>query len=276
MSLGHAMRRAAAGASVWSPADLGDLYAWWDISDATTLTLGAGDFPTTVADKSGNGYDLAGVGSGALISADGTQNGLTSIQLKSHSAGYLIDDTTADWDWIPAGDYITVFWTGMIDAGAFGDEVQLALGTHTSGSSAGEGFGVLFDNRSTQSRSDVLGGQIATGDPGNLTEIYSDDNELGTIGNWQTWSLQMRAGTSGNQHEYWLAETSQKTGTDASGSTGAGADDGFAVGNRGTLTSLQWIGEVGEVIVCKSAAPLGSGDIAAAQSYLVTKWGTDN
>lgn len=45
------------GGPVWSPADLTGLAAWWDVSDATTLTLN-GSNVSQMTDKSGNGNHM--------------------------------------------------------------------------------------------------------------------------------------------------------------------------------------------------------------------------
>ena len=70
-----------------SPNGYENLLAWWDASDATTITESSGAV-SEWADKSGNGYDLDGTGH-TPTTGTRTQNGLNVIDFDSASSDYF-------------------------------------------------------------------------------------------------------------------------------------------------------------------------------------------
>lgn len=74
--MGHAMRRAASQRLGFDPLSLSPK-AWWDASDAATITL-SGANVTAWADKSGNGYTLTPGTSPTYATA--AQNGLNVVE----------------------------------------------------------------------------------------------------------------------------------------------------------------------------------------------------
>jgi hypothetical protein len=74
--MGHAMRRAASRRLGFDPLSLSPK-AWWDASDAATITL-SGANVTAWADKSGNGYTLTPGTSPTYATA--AQNGLNVVE----------------------------------------------------------------------------------------------------------------------------------------------------------------------------------------------------
>lgn len=79
--MGHAMRRAASQRLGFDPLSLSPK-AWWDASDAATVTL-SGSNVTAWADKSGNGYTLTPGTSPTYATA--AQNGLNVIEFNGTS-----------------------------------------------------------------------------------------------------------------------------------------------------------------------------------------------
>jgi hypothetical protein len=87
-------------APTWTPADLTDLYAWYDASDASTLTLRTSQFAQQWRDKSGNARHLnqAADANQPVVT---TQNGIGALDFQNlhfmtHDAG---SDILNIWPW---------------------------------------------------------------------------------------------------------------------------------------------------------------------------------
>lgn len=84
------------GGGLWTPADI-TTTAWYDASDASTVTLSGTDV-TAWADKSGNGYTATQTGSFNPTYATALVNGLNSIEFGTEGSaarGYGFLDTQA-------------------------------------------------------------------------------------------------------------------------------------------------------------------------------------
>jgi len=73
---------------VFDPTSVAALAVWYDPSDAATITFGAGDEVTEIADKSGNAEDLIAAGTGPDYEAAPTGiNGLASLDWSAANNG---------------------------------------------------------------------------------------------------------------------------------------------------------------------------------------------
>lgn len=117
--IGHGLRRSAPAASAaWTPASLGGLVAWYDASDAATITSSAG-LVSQWNDKSGNARHVTSSGGDRPTTASRTQNGLN-----------VIDFTGSDWmtvGGVTLSQPYSVCWVGRYDAGVSGVTVAISL-----------------------------------------------------------------------------------------------------------------------------------------------------
>lgn len=85
----------SANAALWTPDGLGgiSLQAWWDASDASTITEGTPGTVQAWADKSGNGYNATAPNAGQRpLTGTRTIGGLNAIEFDAHTLNFTTFD----------------------------------------------------------------------------------------------------------------------------------------------------------------------------------------
>jgi hypothetical protein len=244
MTVPHLFALAATGgvAGGFSPDDIAGLLAWYDASDAATVTV-AGSDVTDWDDKSGNGHHLAN-GSNYPIYTD-TLNGLNVITFEGS------DHLTDSPDFIYDAGSVTVFVVIASTSGNTifsetnpGNDWPLLNARYTDATSL---FDVLIRNSSGAADVDAfVNGDAATGGVFRYTDTGS--------------SIQLAWNTAPG-----VAVSYTRT-------TWTGAS--FTLGRRLRSTDSEGFGgDIAEFIAYDSV--LSSDDITDVEDYLIAKWGVD-
>lgn len=226
-----------------SPNPLGTLWAWWDFSDTTTLTVAAGKI-SQIADKTGGGHTL-GQAVAAKQPGQSPLNGLNAGLFVSASDTCLVGGV-----WSPA--LSQPFTIALVSTQTIG-----ATPSYLPGPYGGQGLigppPVLF-----------------TDPTGNTTHMQQGTNSILT-----------GKATPYTQTQFTLifdgaSSHLRVNAIDTAGSVDVDALTDTAIGTQheptspGTVSGID--GQIGEVLVYQGH--LGAAQLSAVESYLKTKWAT--
>lgn len=263
---GRFLRPRASGA--FNPKSLSGLAAWYDAADATTLTIATG--VSAWADKSGNGRTITqDVANNQPASGTRTIGGKNALDFDgsndSLSTGFTIGDFTTSRE-----------FTAFVVKAADNTSATLMVSLWADRSLAGDASGFSIGRRTTRAEF-ILGSGILTSTGSAIAYRRLEDNTTAAViyassasassGVFQAWrnnalqSLSLVSGTS-------LATSDFLSQGTANHRIVIGA--GSFIGNS---DALEWYhdGLIGEILVYSRA--LSSGQVAAVNRYLGTKWG---
>lgn len=134
---------------VFDPRRLGSLEAWWDASDASTVTLDSGRV-SAWADKSGNGRNATNSTSGTTQpSYSATQNGLNVISFAAASSQKLtVPNSTAMFNFIHNGTPSIIFAVCTFGTSNDPQTLMMLLANNNADSGTQVGFNCGYDDRS--------------------------------------------------------------------------------------------------------------------------------
>lgn len=235
--------RPTGGAPSPSPNPLGTLWAWWDFSDTSTITLDGSSKISQILDKTGNLHD-ATQAAASQRPAESTLNGLNCGLFASASRTMLV---TTDWHTLLSQPFtVALVWTQTIVSSAFYQPGPI-------GGKPSPPPAIFFDGFDGTSlvMEQGAGSIIKT-----LAAPYTQ----------QQASLTFNGASS----------TFRLNGVSTSGSVDGDTMTNFALGSSHNPTDgtiLQHMdGKIGEVLVYEGA--LSAAQLSAVESYLKTKWGT--
>ncbi len=228
-------------ASSWTPASLGGaLAAWWDASAITGLS--DGNAVSSWSDLSGNARTLTtDPGGGAATYKTSIRNSLPVVRFDG------------------SNDCLSA--TGVITADSTYEMVMVHAITGAAGA-----LGVPLANQRNSSTPYIGGAMIRS--TANVRGIYSIGayatyaGGTYTAGTWERWNLTSAAAL-------YVNGSSVQTGA----ALAAGADIRVGAARMTTSSALEFFTpmDVAEIII--STDVLSSGDRAALDAYLATKWG---
>jgi hypothetical protein len=256
----------------WTPADLADLRAWYK-ADAIT-GLSDGDPVSTWSDSSGGGYDLTQTSTARPLYQTNTLNGLPVVEFDG-SNDTLDASTAADWKFLHDSTGSSAFV--VVKVGTSSDpNAAYGIAGNNAGASANHGWCLLYDDRASVPRDDVLQNFIARGVSGSPTVSNTSSNNAmgantaqllgvvsdpanGTAANRS--SMRVNGGTAiANNTTTFAASTSNPTFT-------------FQLGAQGNNSALL-LGYIAEVVICD--AVLSSTNREKVEGYLAHKWGLES
>lgn len=134
---------------VFDPRRLGSLEAWWDASDASTVTLDSGRVSTWV-DKSGNGRNATNSTSGTTQpSYSATQNGLNVISFASASSQRLsVASSSAMFNFVHNGTASIIYAVATFGTSSDPNAIMFLLANSSADAGTNAGFQYGFDDRS--------------------------------------------------------------------------------------------------------------------------------
>lgn len=226
-----------------SPNPLGTLWAWWDFSDTTTITLDGSSKISTILDKTGNGHN-ATQGTAAQRPAESTLNGLNCGLFASASHTML---TATGWTTLLSQPFtVALVWTQSIAANP----------NYQPGPIGGTPVpppAILFDNATN-------GFIVMEQGSGSILVALSAPY------------TQQQATLTYNG----ASSTLRLNGVSTAGSVDGDTMTNFALGtshNPSDPSIVQEMdGKIGEVLVYEGA--LTAAQLSAVESYLKSKWGT--
>ena len=226
-----------------SPNPLGTLWAWWDFSDTTTISLDGSGNILQILDKTGNGHNAL-QSAAAQRPAESTLNGLNCGLFNSAIKTALI---TAGWPTTLIQPFtVALVWTQTIASGATYQPGPI-------GGAASPPPAILFDNfNNTDLVMEQGAGSIIVA----MAAPYTQ----------QQASLVFNAGSS----------SFRLNGTAHAGSVDGDTMTNFALGASHFPTDPTILqhqdGKIGEVLVYEGA--LTAAQLSAVESYLKVKWAT--
>jgi hypothetical protein len=233
--------------ALWTPAALGtDLVAWYDASDAATVTQAAGAV-SQISDKSGNGRHMVQA-TGSLQGAYTTaaQNGLNALT--------IVDD------WMEAN----------VAAGTFAGGLCFASAWRVTGSSAA-GFSAAPLNRALSAISAPFqgfnGGRVLGTGAGETPSGVGFEN-LGNSPLLMSWNTLVQSVTLGSPGTYneWINGAPQNSFNANCSDTATTLSMATRSADRATTTKAI----IGEIVATK---PIGNSDRQKLEGYLAHKWG---
>lgn len=253
-------------ASAFSPKSLSGLYAWYDFSDSSTITLNSGNI-SQITDKSGNGKTLTQAT--ALNQPTFTANAQNGKSVAACGGDqYLEAATAADWKFLNySTEKAAVFFAFKTSASAE-DQVSFGIcGTQTEPGLVGWGAYTYV-----MAPNEFIGGMITTsGGSGYRITAEYDAVPLSVA---RAWCIR----------SYPLADDDALMNITNNGGAyvgNAGPDDaaqdqspssafsvGYAPGNMYPFT-----GTIFEVLVYKRSTQLSDVQLTRVMAYLSQKWG---
>lgn len=221
--------------STFAPTDVANLGAWWDASDAASITASAGAV-SQWNDKSGNARHLTSAGSNKPITGASTTNSLNVLDFTSdvlqNTAGPALDNTTTTLLVVKVTDFSVL----RVVASGTGDTLELLTATNSSG--------VPY----------CWCGP--TGTPGGPAL---------TAATWAQVSTKLNGAST-------IVYTNGSAGS--TGSVGSNTATGLIVGGASNLDppAAPFIGSIAEMCVYTTA--LSDVDRVLVQNYLKAKWAT--
>lgn len=259
---------------VWTPPDVSGLYAWWDISDASTVTLN-GNGISYVDDKSGNGRDLLNnIGAEQPTYAEG-QNGKYAAHM--NGSQQLLTDYTAtagNWDFLHYG---TDKWAMFLVAQRTNTDYYqflwaITTAVYLSPIYAGIEIGSLSHDPAIDTSGEysaVINSQTAvdnaTGSDVIVVPNVNSAVGLGVLGDplSSTQSIKMH-------HHGGIASSPVQNGSaDSASNSGMLSLGGY---DDGGFFFPQWEGWIGEVFLYRRVTQITDDDRQSALAYLKKKW----
>jgi len=258
---------------IWHAPALPDLFAWYDPSDAATITE-TGGLVSLLADKTVNGRDLAASGTQRPTTGAATQNGLNVISMSNNS---LVAASTTDWEVFNRGDTYTTLTIGVVRWTTLNNGNIYYFCGNNAGTTNSNGMGIFAQHISSEIKAVH---DVSTGLGGAATFAVDNLSAAAAIA-VNTWYIvaalhygDFGAGaTAANRSELIINNgTAIKNNTQTrSYNNGAGnnASHPFTIGRSaaGPGGNFPLIGEVGEVMIS-----LDLDDYATLHAYLSAKW----
>lgn len=258
-------------AAAFSPSDLAGLKAWYDASDAATITSSGGAV-SQWNDKSGNGLHLSqGTAANRPTTGSATRNSLNVLSFDG-SDDNLVASTASDWNFTHQGPTFTIF------AVVFVSNASNTTNINTVCSTVGfvrSGIQFSCDNRTGSSRTDRLT-VVGYNESQQETLLHESNNEF-PVGSWHIFAITCDPdnATAANRittrrNGSTLSLTNPRTNAPSSA---ANARTPLNVGSQGApsvapVNPLK--GEIGELIFYE--ASLTAENISQVETYLNTKW----
>ena len=231
------MMAAPAAGGGFQPGDIAGLAAWWDASDASTIT-DTGGLVDSWDDKSGNAATLTATTTQRPTTASSSQNGLNTLTLNGTST--VLRDTTVD----TLTTDNTVFCVMKSSATA----ATRSMFNGTSGT-----YQALYITGSTGSKSfNLYRGGVS------VLLVFGDET---------VWRIYTYKSSSASFDSFGRVNGVQ--GADQA--VGSSKGGGWTLFANHSGTAEFWEGEAAEVIAYDTA--LSDADIASVETYLSDKWG---
>lgn len=254
--------------AAWVPTDLADLYAWYDASDASTITASSG-LVSQWNDKSGGGYNLtsSGVSRPSLITS--AQNG--KDVLRSSGSNNMKAATASNWKFLHH-DPSTVAM--VIKNGTSSDPNLLngIMGTNDT-SVWNVGFDLLYDDRASVPLNDCVRYRNCSG-AGTNGDVFDVQHQNVLTGNaylilvlWADPANSTAADRAAAYVNGGSALQGNTQNTSRSTSDPAHALQIMATGNG----TRGFTGDFAEVVIAD--AKIGTSDREKLEGYLAHKWG---
>lgn len=254
--------------SGWTPASIDNysLFAWYDASDTSTLTV-SGGVASAWADKSVNNRDLTAAsgqrpGSGSL-----TQNGLNVLDFDSDK---FVGASAADYKFL--GDGTDFIFSAVVKFGNSADpnDIYCLYSTNNIQTTSQVGSNLYFDDRASVPRNEVLNFSLSNGSGSIPVELFSG-NAFCTPNVWHRVTVRFQKTAdvaSGRRAWIWCdASVVGPSGT-ASVESASNPFSALVIGGRGSdATTFDLVGQVGEIVIA------AAGDQFDVEEYLDAKWG---
>jgi hypothetical protein len=252
-------------AGAWSPLDLPDLKAWYDASDATTIT-GAVSV-SQWNDKSGNSYNLTqATGVKQPTTNSVTQNGKNVISFDGGDT--LVASTASNWTFLNDGTNNLVGIVAKVGLVNNPNTWQVILGT-SDDSSVNRGWNFGLDDRSAAKS---IFDYATKASAGNLVLLNSGNNTMTPNAfHYVTMIHDLDNATAATRSKVYV-----DTGSVVQNNTQTNAPSASAPTsplNIGSANSVLYMtGYVAEVVIAAAGAA-DETNRALLADYLKTKWG---
>lgn len=238
----------------WTPAELPNVFAWWDASHTASFTFSSGSVVSAWASRVGS-YSLGQSTSGKRPSRSGTVNGLPSVVFDG------TDDALSVASFNMSGGNKYSLWT-VVSASSGSDRIVAELGSDFN---SGAGRWILYRQSDNKVASAYF--HFAAGGAGG----YSAFTTTGTVTTTPKAVVSTYDGSlSTDEMSAWLNGSSSGSRPNNGNGTANLVSDTLYVGARGG-TSIYLNGQICELGVCTTA--IGSTDRAKLGTYLSAKWG---
>lgn len=269
-------QRLAFRAKQFDPRNIGGIYAWYDASNANSITLN-GSTVSEMRDLSGGGrhlsqstaasqptYTVAGRNGRNCLTFSGSSNGSVRLAAASAADWEFLHDGTAQY-----GIYIVASHAGLSGSGNVSTYMatrSVSASTYnTRGLVMWHDFGGLAANNNIRATISASGGLVARRDlsatGAGVVRAYELLGDPANATSSSRLSLKNQAGTSGsNTNGTTTAEAGTAAGT-------------LSIGNNSSGSNFQLLGIICEVFIYKRAAAISSKESSAILTYLSKKWG---
>lgn len=233
------------------PESVTGLTAWWDASDASTITA-SGGYVTRLADKSGMRNHLTQTSTYGPITGTRTQNGLNVLDFFASTRASLYTET---FNQAQPCTIFVVAQTDTLTVDSFGKSAIIGW-TNVGGYT---GCAIAQADSLGQMQINAGGAwytyqYLAANTPAQLTAVFDGSNSHLDLNGSASANLPPGTQGWGNSTRFNLGQVGYEYTADKAGYDAA------------------WNGWIGEVLVYDGA--LSSGDRAAVEAYLKAKWGT--
>ena len=261
---------------LWTVEKLSQLRAWYDASDAATITE-SGGLISAWNDKSGGGYHVSASGSARPTY---TSSGLNSKSVVTFGGTqFLVAATASHWVFLhdTTGSTILAVWkAGNVSNPDAGHGL---LGT--AANSGSRGLQITYDDRSSASRNDQLRSFVyrSTVTAGLVSSVFTADGAHAantatlisvasdpgnaTVGSRQGLRINGGAETANNASTS-TADTGNPLNPLSIGSAGIGS---------GGTHQLPMVGYAAEIVICN--AKISDQNRQLTEGYLAWKWGLE-
>ena len=250
----------ASSSSLFSPAKIANLQAWYDASDTATITVSGNDV-TQWNDKSGNAYNLTqGTSNKRPQSGTRTQNGKNAVDYVD-SNDVVAAATAANWAFLNNTGGSTYFFVIFCDASA-----AYRLLYDTSGTTSAN-----VGNYTYVTNSDTIQVVVNRGVGGSLA-VNQTTTQTATDGTASYWSFlsDPNNGTASNRIKIWKNGLNPiNTNADTNAPSNSNPAYPLNLGGAGTL-SESFNGLICEVIFYSGL--LSDANRQKVEAYLAAKW----
>ena len=240
----------------FSPDDINDLRAWFDASDASSLTLAEDD--TEVSEwqnKAGASYDLDATAAQRPTYSPASLNGKATVRFESGDAFRMLDR-----DLISGLPGVTIAFVLRLRETSASGRPWISIAAGTVGASW---LGAAFDTSSGADRYRVTGRRV-------FSDSFAADAGADGLSGWHVAVVRF-------DYQGRLAQTlvggevkAEINPFQASGDSDSQNAHSIAVGSNAARNGSWFMGDMAEIVVYERA--LGSQEVSDLVAYLEAKW----